>query len=203
MKTAIIVHGTFDTREEYLQQYECGPMETDSHWMPWLARNLILNDIQAQRPEMPHPYDKYVKYSEWAETIGNFKINKDTVLIGHSAGTGFLLKYLAEHPEMRVGKLVLVAPWVDPTGINGDFMKGWDSDPNLINRAGGVDMIYSTDDINHPDKMMIIDSVKQIVEKYGNEPNFRIHKFENKGHFTRRIGREFPELLEAIIGKTK
>ncbi|MCL1891740.1 MAG: alpha/beta hydrolase [Alphaproteobacteria bacterium] len=207
MRTAIIVHGIVDNREEYEKEHKMGYVpESHAHWFPWLAGQLTVNrDILTQCVEMPHPYKTDMKYDEWAQTFENFKINNDTILIGHSAGCGFLLKYLATHPEMRAGQLILVAPFVDPDNTTNNFMKDWDSDPGLPKRigaapggldktAGGVEILYSTDDMS-----TITESVRQVREKYGFEPNVRFHEFTDKDHFCfSDIGPEFPELLEII-----
>jgi len=194
MKTAIIVHGVCEDREEYLQEYEggYGPPKSDSHWYPWVAGKLCLQDILTQRPEMPNPYiANGMKYDEWAATFENFKIDTDTILIGHSAGCGFLLKYLSQNPGIRCQQLILVAPWTDPAAEAGDFMKGWDSDLALPERIGKIELFYSTDDDER-----IIESVRQIRKTY---PSISTHEFTDKGHFClSEIGREFPEILEVI-----
>jgi uncharacterized protein len=103
MKTAVIVHG-MPSKEEYLG---IATLASHNHWFPWLQRELILNEIFTQAPEMPHPYQPL--YKEWCLIFEQFKVDEDTVLIGHSLGGGFLVRWLSEN-KVKVGKVVLVAP---------------------------------------------------------------------------------------------
>ncbi len=60
MKTAIIVHG-MPPKEEYFNS--AYPSQSNKHWIPWIQKQLILNGILAQTPEMPEPYDPdYTKH---------------------------------------------------------------------------------------------------------------------------------------------
>lgn len=85
MKTAIIFHGMPD-REEYYNPESAA--ESNKHWLPWIQRQLILKDILAQTPELPYPYRPV--YKDWLDVLRKFEINKDTILVGHSCGAGFL-----------------------------------------------------------------------------------------------------------------
>ncbi len=190
MKNAIILHGTDDTREDV---FAAPNSLSNMHWFPWLQWELIKQGILTQTPEMPNPWDDQVNYDEWAMVFEQFPINQYSVLIGHSWGGGFLLKYLSQYPEIRIDQLVLVAPSIN-TEKCGDFMKGWNGDTKLADRIGHIDILYSVDDNKE-----IINSVKQIIKFFDVAKNFTVHKFENKGHFIQsRIGKEFPELLAVI-----
>lgn len=193
MKTAIIIHGVCEDRDEYMREF--GPPKSDAHWYPWVVGKLCLQGILTQRPEMPNAYIAGgMKYGEWADTFGNFRIDSDAILIGHSAGAGFLLKYLSLNPGISCRQLILVAPWTDPVGEAGDFMAGWDGDPELPRRSGKIDVFFSADDAER-----IIESVRRIRGKYESAPNLKIQKFADKGHFClSEIGREFPEILEVV-----
>src|SRR3989344_7820689 len=108
MKTAIIIHGMPD-REEY---YDVGrPASSNCHWFPWIQKQLLLKDIVAQTPEMPVPYNP--EYNAWKKVFEGFYPDEETILIGHSCGAGFIVRYLSEN-NIKVGKVVLVAPWIDP-----------------------------------------------------------------------------------------
>ena len=54
MKTAIILHG-MPSKEEYFDP-EGWPAKYDAHWLQWIQRQLIVNGILAQIPELPEPY---------------------------------------------------------------------------------------------------------------------------------------------------
>lgn len=84
MKNAIIIHG-MPSKEEYLNPANVSPSQ--NHWFSWLQRQLVLNGILAQTPEMPTPYEAH--YSEWASVFEQFDITEDTTLVGHSLGGVF------------------------------------------------------------------------------------------------------------------
>ena len=98
MKNAIIVHG-MPSKEEYLDPKNVSA--SHNHWFPWIQRQLILHGILAQTPEMPTPYD--AKYTEWAALFGQYEVNEETILVGHSLGAGFLVRFLSEN-NVKVGR---------------------------------------------------------------------------------------------------
>lgn len=110
MKNAIILHGKPD-KEEYYS--ETAPSPSNAHWLPWLQKQLIIRDIKADTPEVPYPYE--LDYATWAREFERFDVTPETVLVGHSCGGGFIVRWLCEHADVHVGKVVLVAPWTDPT----------------------------------------------------------------------------------------
>ena len=181
MKTAIIIHG-MPSQEEYYDQARRS--SSRHHFIPWLQRQLILKDILTQTPEMPEPYAP--DYEKWEAVFKQFTLNKDTMLIGHSAGAGFLVRYLSEN-KIEIGKVILVAPWLDPTGELESKMFSFEIDTGLRDRSSELVVVYSTDD----DKE-ILTSVARIQEKI---KDVTIKEFTNKGHFTYgEIGPKFPEI---------
>ncbi|MCL2369505.1 MAG: alpha/beta hydrolase [Alphaproteobacteria bacterium] len=200
MKNAILIHGSMVDRAQYIREHKIGMIPaSNAHFNSWLSGELTVNhNILTQAPEMPHPYWTDIKYEEWADVLDNFKINENTVLVGHSAGGGFLLRFLSENKNIKVGQLVLVAPWLDMDGYAGDFLK-FDLDPTLSERVGRMDIFYSTNDIwsKMLNPNMILDSVQKIKQTY---PNINIHEFNDRGHFCKfdNGGEEFPEILEVI-----
>lgn len=186
MKTAIIIHG-MPSKEEY----DAAPERSGEHWYPWLKKELEVKGFEVQTPEMPVPYDP--NYEKWKSTFEQFHIDEDTVLSGHSCGGGFLLRWLSEH-NTKVGQLILVAPWIDPTGELGqrnDFFD-FEIDHNLVSKTvNGIIVFYSTDD----DEVVLksVDKIKATIS------DIKIREFTDKGHFTTGDGvSEFPELLEEI-----
>jgi len=49
MKTAIILHGMPSKKEYYNPKSSA---QSNKHWLPWIQRQLILNDVLAQTPEL-------------------------------------------------------------------------------------------------------------------------------------------------------
>jgi uncharacterized protein len=190
MKRAIIIHGMPDKESYYGLE---GDAESNCHWLPWLQKQLIVKDILAQTPEMPEPYTP--NYEKWCSVFNQFVVDEETGLIGHSCGAGFLLRWLSENKQ-KVGKVVLVAPWIDPTNELGDDNSffSFEIDPELAQRTNGVHVFNSSNDDD-----VIHQSVEQILQKL---PTAQLIEIENKGHFTLSgMGtREFSELATAVLG---
>ncbi|MDD2487330.1 MAG: alpha/beta hydrolase [Candidatus Gracilibacteria bacterium] len=189
MKTAIIIHG-MPYKEDYYGTK--GDSESNCHWFPWLQKQLIVNDILAQTPEMPKPY--LPEYEDWKRYLEMWNINEDTILVGHSLGAGFIAKWLSEN-DVKVGKVALVAPWIN-TGreIDFDFFTDFEIDKNIIQKTKGLKIFASNDDMD-----IIKYSIDKLIEKI---PNIDIKYFDNMGHFNLKSmnTREFPELLEFLLG---
>ena len=169
----------WETREYY-----------NGNWEKWLQFTVEKDhDVIMQMPKFPHAHALLMKYDEWEKIMDFQDINQDTVLIGHSAGGGFVLKYLAMHPELKIKQAILVAPWIDTENEqpNG-FYNNFDLSDNIINQTtNGIDMMASNDDM--PDILSSINQIKQ------NMPNIRVHEYENRGHF---LSPELPEILDII-----
>ncbi len=108
MNNAIIIHGTCDEEEYFSDAY---PSLSNSHWFPWLQKQLLIKSIFTQTPEMPEAYKP--DYEKWKHEFERFSVDKETILIGHSCGGGFLIRWLSEN-KVEIDKLILVAPWLDP-----------------------------------------------------------------------------------------
>ena len=81
---------------------------SNAHWIPWLQGQLLKNDIIAATPEVPLAFAP--DWELWLKEVERFEIMPETLLVGHSRGGDFWLRWLTEHPELKVGKVVLVAP---------------------------------------------------------------------------------------------
>ncbi|MEI7689526.1 MAG: alpha/beta fold hydrolase [Candidatus Saccharibacteria bacterium] len=191
MNKAIIIHGMTD-REEYYDA-DMPDSLSNSHWAPWLQQKLCQNDILTQAPEMPVPYTP--NYESWKTEFERLSPDENTLLVGHSCGGGFIVRWLSDNPDKVVGKVVLVAPWLD---IEGDYPDMFDFDMRrdiAMQSKNGVDVLVSTNDGVHMQTTLA--HLKQGVD------GFNYHEFVNYGHFTLRNmkTREFPELLDICLGK--
>ena len=108
MPNALLIHGCCDEDEYFNEQV---PSPSNSHWFPWLQKQLLMCGIETQTPEMPVPYRP--DYASWRKEFERFDVGPDTVLVGHSCGGGFLVRWLSEHP-VKISQLILIAPWLDP-----------------------------------------------------------------------------------------
>jgi predicted alpha/beta hydrolase family esterase len=188
MKNAIIVHGMPDKEEYYSAEF---PSASNSHWLSWLQKQLITKDIKADAPEMPHAYAP--DYSMWKREFERFDITPETILVGHSCGGGFLVRWLSEHKEVKVGKVVLVAPWLD---VERELETGFFDfaiDPHVASRTDGV-VIFNSDNDN--------DYIQESVQFLRNSIESIVYReFHHYGHFC--LGdmqsEAFPELLEEVL----
>ncbi len=184
--TALIIHGTC-SQEEYLD--ERYPSSINSHWLPWLLKQLLMAGYAAQTPTMPLAYQPV--YADWAREFQRHELGPESLLVGHSCGSGFLLRWLAENP-VPVRRLVLVAPWLDPFGRKcPDFFR-FDLDPALSARAE-MHLVFSDND-----GADINESVRRILAAY---PSVKQHLFPGYGHFCYANLRtaEFPELRGIVL----
>lgn len=190
---AILVPGRPDKDEHY---DPTRPSNSEDHWFAWLKRQLILRDIHAAAIEPPFPFRP--RYDEWVKEFERFDINPDTILVGHSCGAGFLLRYLCEHPDLKVGRVALVALWVNPyNNPNSDTADFFDFtlDPSFPKRTDGVHIFVSRND-----EQSVRESVTIVKDRI---PGLHIHEYADKGHFTlASMGtHEFPELLKVCLGE--
>lgn len=191
MKNAILVPGRPDKEEYYDPKY---PTNSNCNWFPWLSKQLQINDVFAVAIEPPMPWQP--RYEIWKREFERFDITSDTMLIGHSCGGGFLVRWLSENKDKKVGKVVLVAPWLNPENNplsdTADFFD-FEIDPDLAGRTAGVTIFNSDNDQEtiHTSVQIIRDKVKGI----------QYEEFHNYGHFC--FGdlhtNELPELLEELL----
>lgn len=186
MKKAIILHG-MPSKEEYYDPDMAAP--SNMHWIPWVQRQLLMKNILTQAIELPVPYRP--EYMDWKKVFEQFNIDEETLLIGHSCGGGFLVRWLSEN-EVKVGKVVLVAPWLDPEKILDTDFFDFTLDSDVISKTAGLHIFISDDDYDH-----VVESAK-ILE--GALKNIEVKRYKDKGHFTYDdMGTdEFPELISAI-----
>lgn len=189
MKSAILVPGK-PTKERYENPKEPKPHE--ANWFSWIANEVGKVGIRASIAVMPRPYfPVYDKWKSVFESLG--PINESTDLVGHSAGVEFLTRWLSENKDVRVDRVVWVAPYRDKKGKYGDFSR-YVLDTGLVERAGSLTIFNSTDD-----DPSINEYAHELAEAL---PSARLVEFEGYGHF--RIGHnmsgpEFPELLQELI----
>ena len=191
MKTAIIIHGMPSKEEYYDSNFDSA---SNSHWIPWLQKQLNINNILTQTPEMPFPYSP--NYESWKKEFERFDINEDTILVGHSCGAGFLIRYLSEN-NIKVNKVALVASWINPEKdeVGKDMFDNLVIDEKLLSKVKDLKIFISEDDGKE-----MLESVGHLQDSILNlkENTFW---FKDKGHFTfaSMKTREFPELLKYLI----
>jgi len=187
MKNVIIFHGTCSQEEYYSDNF---PSLSNSHWLPWLQKQLLIQGYYVQTPEIFEAFDP--RYEDWKKELERFNINEETILIGHSCGGGFLTRWLSEK-EIKIDKLILVAPWLDPEREKTTDFFDFNIDENLEKKCNEIHLFVSSDDDSD-----ILESVAIIKNKI---KNISFHEFSDKGHFTYDDMKtdKFPELFHTVI----
>lgn len=187
MNSAIIVHGTCDKEEYFSDAY---PSLSNSHWLPWLQKQLLIQGIFTQTPEMPEAYQP--DYPKWKNEFERFNVDENTILVGHSCGGGFLVRWLSEN-KVSPKKLILVAPWLDPTRRKTSDFFDFKIDDKMLDRIKEIHICLSDDD-----NQDIKDSVQKVQTVL---PQAHFHPFHDFGHFTFENMRteKFPELLKIVV----
>jgi predicted alpha/beta hydrolase family esterase len=190
VKNAILMHGWADETELYDPLV---PTASNSHWFPWLTKQLMIKDIHTVAVEMPNA--PYPMYEPWKKEFERYDVTTETVLVGHSTGGGFLVRWLSEHPDVSVGNVVLVAPWMGinfGTHFDKTFFE-FEIDPELASRTKNLTILASSNDFSAIQKSVAL--LQQKVK------NIHIITLEDKGHFCLSdMGTvEFPELLAECV----
>lgn len=187
MKKAILLHGKPGKEEYYNPRF---PSPSNYHWIPWLQKQLIVHGIKADTPEVPKAYDP--KWQLWVKEVERFDIDPNTMLVGHSCGGGFWVRYLSEHKDLKVDKVVLVAPslglsWNDKTFFN------FTIDPDIVKRTKDIVVIYANND-----KESTLEALEILKKEV---PGIKVKELPGMGHFTHEdmSSSEFPQLLEELL----
>jgi len=187
MKTAIIIHGT-PGQEDFLDPNT--PSQSNLHWIPWLQNQLLIKGYHTWTPEMPLPYAP--DYELWREEFERYSINEESLVVGHSCGGGFLLRWLSEN-SLRVKRVVLVAPWLDPNARKCPEFFDFQIDSGVSERT---DLHMFASDNDNSD---INESVEQIHSAL---PSISYKVFSGYGHFcmSDMESEPFSALLETLLG---
>ncbi len=188
MKNAIIVHGMPDKEEYYSSDF---PSASNSHWLPWLQKQLMMKGIKADTPEMSHAYAPV--YEVWKREFERFDVTPETILVGHSCGGGFLVRWLSENKDTKVGKVVLVAPWLNTEKEREINFFDFEIDTELVARTDSTTIFNSDNDDEYIQK-----SVARLRETL---VGIQYREFHNYGHFCLddMATEAFPELLEVLL----
>ena len=162
----------------------------NKHWIPWLKEQLVARGIDVETPLMPNPWAP--DYVEFRKEFEKFPVSEDDILIGHSCGGAFLVRWLGDSKQ-KIAKLILVAPWKVPDA--GDRLReeyyGFEIDKTIPDRVGEIVMFTSDNEEEDGKK-----SVKIFHEALGG----KLVELPDKGHYTMKdMGTTvFPELLAQI-----
>ena len=136
MKNALILHGWGNTSKD--------------NWFPWLKSELEKRGWYVWVPDLPET-DKPDTKNWDTYILNNFNFNKDSVVIGHSAGSVEALSVLGQL-NVKIKKAILVAGFTDliKEDIIEDELKGLFRKPfdwkRIRKNAGELILIHSDND---------------------------------------------------------
>ncbi len=183
----VIIHGCPSDAEKAMNPQT---RTYDKHWISWTKRQLISKGIKVETPLMPEPWQP--DYNNFKKEFEKYEVNEDSVLVGHSCGCAFLVRWLGE-TKQRIDKLILVAPW--KISDNDDIFRkefyAYPIDKTIKERTNKI-VMFTADDEEEDGKK----SLKMYHKYLGG----KIIELKGHGHYTlRNMGTEkFPQLIEEI-----
>ena len=192
-KQIILIHGgdSFKTYDEYINSLKNWEVSIEKfhlrHDWKTTLQQMLGDNYDVFSPQMPNKSNaKYKEWKIWFERMFPF-INNDIILIGHSLGGMFLVKYLSENKfPKKIKSLHLVAPPHNKTADIGDFRIP-ESLLKVVRQAVNIFLYQSKDDLVVP--------FSELAEFEKQLPNAKVQIFKNRGHFNQD---EFPELITNI-----
>lgn len=182
MTQIFIIHGgdAFDSYEEYLTNLQSKTAHLErmkpGGWKMDLQKNLG-EGFDVYSPSMPNANNaKYMEWKMWFEKIVPLMAN-EVILVGHSLGGIFLVKYLSEEtfPKRILATFLVAAPFNTPIEHPlADFVLVKDLEG--LRKQGGKTFVYH--------------SVDDVVVPYANAelyqralPEAVFRSFSDRGHF--------------------
>ncbi|MEI7777581.1 MAG: alpha/beta fold hydrolase [bacterium] len=193
----LLLHGgtTYETYEKYFES-----LKNKTPKLEWiLSRRDWKNELQNQlgedfavyAPQMPNKQN--AQYEEWKILFEKIieLLSENLILIGHSLGAIFLVKYLSENKiNKKIKKTFLMGTPFDDEGMDEEplysFLRKGDL-RDFEKQAGEIFFYHSEDDFSVPFSHL---------EKYRRElPNANIRAMKDRNHFLQEI---IPELIDDI-----
>ena len=200
-KQILFIRGgeSFDNQEDfykYISTVSLDPYNKTKEWRDWIIWALE-DSYDLICPLMPNKQNAdYVAWKIWFERHFQFINNEKPILIGHSLGGGFLLKYLSENNfPKKISQLHLVAPYVENNGIYLEKLNTFEFDVKKINVI--KDICEETHLWHSKDDNAVPFSHSELIKE--NISSVEFHVFKDRGHFRQPA---FPEILE-VINKAK
>jgi uncharacterized protein len=194
-RSLVILHGgtTFDTSVKYIAYLKKRAVSADnfkprSDWKDAAVKKLG-RKYDIFLPQMPNKTSaRYEEWKIWFERMLPF-VGANSVLVGHSLGGIFLVKYLSERKlKKKLRALVLVAaPFDDTEGETLADFRPPRSLRRISAQAKEVYIAHSSDDPVVP---------YAHARKYlDNIPRAKLLTFHDRGHFNQK---NFPELFRLL-----
>lgn len=140
---------------------------------------------------MPNPWKP--DYDTFKQEFEKCEVAESTVLVGHSCGCAFLVRWLGE-TKQKISKLILVAPWKisDKYDKYREAFYEYPIDETIKTRVRKI-VMFTADDEE--------ESGKKSLQIFHEALGGKIIELSGHGHYTLDdMGtEEFPELVEEII----
>lgn len=190
----VIIHGgdTFNSDREYqnfLKNFEIDIeryKQDKTDWKPWL-RKALGKKYEVILPKMPNSNNaKYKEWKLWFEKLIPF-LNNEVILVGHSLGASFLVKYLSQSAfHKKVKGLFLVGAVYDKDDDGYDLASF--KLPEKLNLRTENSFFYHSKN----DPVVPFSQLQLFLNKI---PEAKSRIFENRKHFNQD---KFPELIKDI-----
>ena len=181
MANIFIFHGTGGFPEE--------------NWFPWMKRELEKHSHKVIVPQFPTPENQTPE--NWLEVLSQYKdkIDKDTLMIGHSLGGLFLVKVLEQLKKPIKAAVFVATPIGIPPVVNwaGDAPFLTESfEWKKIKQNAGIFIVYHSDN----DPYVGLENGMQLAKNLGAELTF----VSNAGHFNTKAGYlKFEKLRDKVL----
>lgn len=181
----IIVHGCpSDESEEPTKEYA-------QQWLAPMQKTLNSQGIPTSLPLMLTPWQP--DYEKFKAVFEKENINENTILIGHSCGCAFLVRWLGDS-KRKIKQLILVAPWktFEPTDEFRDRFYTFPVDEKIKSRVESIVMFTSDNED---------ETGKRALKAYHDAMGGKVIELKGRGHYTETdMGTtKFPELLEEVL----
>ncbi len=161
--------------------------------IPLTKKELIKRGIKTETPLMPEPW--VPNYERFKKEFEKYKVTENTILIGHSCGCAFLVRWLGESKK-KIKKLILVAPWKIPKKNDEarERFYVYDIDKTIKSRVKKI-IMFTADDEDEDGKKSLNIYKKALWGK--------IINLKGRGHYCYGDMKtvEFPELINEIKRK--
>ena len=191
----VFIHGgdSFDTDAEFydfVKSLDYNPYAQERKKWRDDIKEALMETHECIMPRFPNAMNAdYIAWSIWFEKVIPY-LRDDVILVGHSMGGGFLLRYLSENSvPITIAQLHLAAGVIDDVecpGV-GDFGIKIGTWSGFMSNIEAVHLWHSNDDDCVP-----VHHSERLAEKC---PKAITHYFIDRGHF---LQSEFPELLSVI-----
>jgi uncharacterized protein len=167
---------------------------SQENWFPWLKKELEKKGFEVIVPDLPDSdYPKQDKWLPVALKLTDY--DENTVLIGHSLGTGLIMRIL-ERIDKKVKAIFLVSAFDVDLGIDEIetfFYKSYDYD-KIKKNAGKIYILNSDNDPYVP---------LNVAEQLSKKLKSKFIAFHNKEHLSAGTDNfKFPELRDMILNET-